>query len=68
VAVSRFGLEVAGDLFDVGVAMREQAFRRQMPAATDAQIMALVQAWLLERPGAPDGDCVGRRVERAGLT
>ena len=52
-------------MFDLGVAMREQTLRRQHPDESDEQIRRRVQAWLLERPGAPFGDCVG--IQRTDL-
>jgi Rv0078B-related antitoxin len=56
-------MQVAFEMFEFGVAMREQRYRREHPLASDEEVAAFIQAWLLERPGAPDGDCVGRRVE-----
>jgi hypothetical protein len=49
-------------LFEFGQAMFRQKLRRQNPEATEAEIEAKVQAWLMERPGAEFGDGVGRPV------
>lgn len=51
------------DLFQMGVDMMRQNLRRRHPDATDEAIEQLLQAWLLERPGAEAGDCPGRRVD-----
>ena len=54
VLIRRFQTTV--DLWATGVALRRQAFRRQHPGASDAEIERLVMAWLAERPGAEHGD------------
>ncbi|MEP7113282.1 MAG: hypothetical protein ABI862_08455 [Ilumatobacteraceae bacterium] len=56
-------LEAAMDMFEVGVAMREQRFRRDHPAATEAEIKAMMVEWMRWRPGAENGDAHGRVVE-----
>jgi Rv0078B-related antitoxin len=50
-------LRLAVDMFEFGVAMQRQRLRREHPGADDSEIDDLVNAWLLDRPGAPDGDC-----------
>lgn len=57
------GVALALELSEAGIQMREQRYRREHPDAADAQVEAFMRAWLLERPGAPDGDSIGRRVE-----
>lgn len=56
-------LRLALDLFESGVAMKRQTLRRADPAASDAEIEAMLRAWLLERPGAEFGDALGPRRE-----
>ncbi len=57
---SETGVEVALHLTDFGMQMVGAKYLRQHPAATDAEVAVRIQEWLLERPGAPDGDCPGR--------
>lgn len=54
-------MAAAFELFDVAVHLRAERHRRENPEATEAEVDAVVQAWLLDRPGAPDGDAPGRR-------
>lgn len=49
-------------LFEVGEAMLRQKLRRKYPLATEAEIEGHVQEWLERRPGAEQGDGVGRPV------
>jgi hypothetical protein len=56
-------LRLALDLFEPGVAMKRLALRRERPEASAAEIEAALAAWLIERPGAIDGDAPGRRRE-----
>jgi Rv0078B-related antitoxin len=51
------------DLFQTGVDLMRQSLRRRHSEATEEDIERLLQAWLLERPGAEAGDCPGRRVD-----
>jgi hypothetical protein len=53
---------LALEMSDAGILMREQRYRREHPLATDEEVEAFVRGWLLERPGAPHGDAVGRSV------
>lgn len=58
-------LRLALDLFEAGVEMKRVSLRREWPGATESEIRAKLQAWLLERPGAPFGDAAGPvRVRR----
>lgn len=61
------GLALALELTELGSELVAQRFRREHPAASDDDVDAAVAAWFADRPGAPDGDAVGRRVERPGL-
>jgi Rv0078B-related antitoxin len=58
----RYPLELAFELADMGVRMRAERHRREHPSATDAEVDAVVSAWLQERPGAPFGDCDGQPI------
>lgn len=44
----------------MGAHMVEARFRREHPDAPEDEVAARVRAWWLDRPGAPDGDAVGR--------
>jgi len=55
------GLQVACELAELGAQSVEQRYRRDHPDPSDDVVRALVRAWWLDRPGAPDGDAVGRR-------
>jgi hypothetical protein len=44
------------DLWATGLTLRRQAIRRSRPDASDAEVDALLGAWLQERPGAERGD------------
>lgn len=55
-----YGLQIACDLADLGSAMVEQRFRGEHPGASEDEVVTHVRAWWLDRPGAPDGDAVGR--------
>jgi hypothetical protein len=50
------GLALAFQLLDMGLRMQAQRYRREHPEASDDEVDAFVQAWLSERPGAPQGD------------
>jgi len=62
------GLALALELTELGSELVAQRYRREHPAASDDEVDEAVAAWFAQRPGAPDGDAVGRRVERPGLT
>jgi hypothetical protein len=63
---SESGLAVALDLLETSVEFRAQRHRREHPEATESEVASVVQAWLLDRPGAPDGDAPGRRRPLTG--
>jgi Rv0078B-related antitoxin len=50
-------LRTALELFEFGVAMQRQRFRRERPAASDAEIDDLLRSWMLTPSGAATGDC-----------
>ena len=50
------GLALAIELLEAGMALQAQRYRREHPDASEAEAAAFVQAWLLDRPGAPMGD------------
>lgn len=52
-------LRTALSLHDDGVALMRQNLCRRHPEASDAEIDALLNAWLRERPGAGQGDAEG---------
>lgn len=56
----RTALALHGD----GVALMRQNLRRRHPDAAAQEIEQLLQAWLLDRPGAEYGDGVGRPGRR----
>jgi hypothetical protein len=53
-AIERFRTTI--DLWATGLTLRRQAIRRTRPSASDAEVNALLWAWLQERPGAEYGD------------
>jgi Rv0078B-related antitoxin len=55
-----YPLQIALELTDLGARMLAQRCRRDHPGWSDGEIDAAVDAWFASRPGAPDGDCVGR--------
>ena len=52
------------DLFATGLDLMRQNLRRSHPEAGDDEIERLLREWLLDRPGAKFGDCLGRPVDR----
>ena len=52
------------ELFDTGLDLMRQNLRRSHPEAGDEEIERLLRDWLLDRPGAESGDCLGRPVDR----
>lgn len=57
-------LRLALDMYDVGEQMLRQRLKRERPTAGEAEIDAEVNTWLLTRPGAQYGDCLGRPSHR----
>jgi hypothetical protein len=49
-------LALAIELLEAGIALQAQRYRREHPGASEAEVAAFVQAWLVDRPGAPMGD------------
>ena len=58
-------LRVALDLLDDAEELLRQRLRRTT-SMSEEEIEARVLAWLHERPGAPQGDTVGRRRRGIG--
>jgi len=52
------------DLFGAGLELMRQNLRRSHLEAGDEEIERLLRDWLLDRPGAESGDCLGRPVDR----
>jgi hypothetical protein len=50
------------DLFEFGVGMMAANLRRRHPGASPQEIERLLDAWLIERPGAEEGDGPGAPV------
>jgi hypothetical protein len=59
-AIAAEKLRIALDMFSLGESFMRQNLRRAFPLASDTEIDEKIQAWLLERPGAEDGDAPGR--------
>jgi hypothetical protein len=51
------------DLFQTGVDLMRQNLRRRHPTIDEHEVDRLLQEWMLERPGAEAGDCVGRPID-----
>lgn len=56
------GMAVAIELLELALLMRGERHRREHPDATEEEVAAVVQAWKVDRPDAPNGDAVGRVV------
>ncbi|MGH9318974.1 MAG: hypothetical protein ACRD21_24575 [Vicinamibacteria bacterium] len=56
-------LRVTLELFDAGVAMMRETLKRKHPTESEEQIEERLQGWVRHRPGAEDGDCIGRKVD-----
>ena len=56
-------LRIALELFESGVAMMRETLKREHPTESDAQIEERLRQWIRDRPGAEDGDCVGKRID-----
>jgi hypothetical protein len=55
--------QVTLDLFETGVALMRQNLRRRHQEVDEREIDALMDAWLVERPGAKGGDAEGTPVD-----
>jgi hypothetical protein len=55
------------EMFEFGVEMMAANLRRRHPDASPEQIELLLEAWLLDRPGAEAGDGDGVPVQLAQL-
>jgi Rv0078B-related antitoxin len=53
-------LRLTLELYADGVDMIRRGLRRDFPQASDEELRRKLIAWLRERPGAEEGDCVGR--------
>jgi hypothetical protein len=62
VSVPQERVRIALELFDLATSMMRQRLRRERPGATEAELDALLEAWLRRRPGAERGDAPGRLV------
>ena len=60
IAVEKLRLTL--DLYLAGEEMFRARIRRRFPAASEAEIERRIQEWLRDRPGAENGDGVGRPV------
>ena len=58
-------LRIALDLFESGVAMMREALKREHPTESEERIEQRLRQWIRHRPGAEDGDCVGRKIDPA---
>ncbi|HYC21111.1 MAG TPA: hypothetical protein VEI94_00330 [Candidatus Bathyarchaeia archaeon] len=59
-------MRIALDLFEDAVRIKRQNLRRAHPDASPEQIEELIVQWLRHRPGAEEGDAVGRPAHRFG--
>jgi putative alpha-1,2-mannosidase len=57
-------LRIALALYQVGEEMQRARLRREHPDASLDEIEDAVREWRRRRPGAPDGDAVGRPSRR----
>ncbi len=49
-------------LTDLGSKMKAERYRRDHPDADEHEVERAVALWLSDRPGAPQGDAVGRPI------
>jgi hypothetical protein len=54
-------LQLTLEMFDFGVQLFRENLRREHPGLGGEEIEGRVRRWLQTRPGAVDGDAVGRR-------
>jgi hypothetical protein len=57
-ASQRFAMAL--ELLEAGEAIMRQNLRRKFPGADEADIERRLREWRLSRPGAPDGDALGK--------
>ncbi|HEX9734893.1 MAG TPA: hypothetical protein VGG06_23210 [Thermoanaerobaculia bacterium] len=57
-------MELAFDLYEMAEQMMRQNLRRRNPEASEEEIEKGIRQWLRRRPGAEDGDGVGRPGRR----
>lgn len=57
-------LRLALEMFDFGVRMQRLRLQRQHPDVDETGIDELMNAWMLDRPGATNGDCAGPVSQR----
>lgn len=57
-------LRIALDMFAIGEAIQLQNLRREFPNASEGELAGLLAKWRCTRPGAENGDAVGRSVNR----
>jgi len=55
-------LKITLELSELGVGMTRERLRREHPHASKTELDALLARWLRERPGAEEGDGVGKPV------
>ena len=58
-SVDAYPLELVDEMFDLAVEMRRERARREFPDLDDDAVEAVVDAWLMSRPAAPEGDSAG---------
>ncbi|MFV0407566.1 MAG: hypothetical protein ACK5LN_12240 [Propioniciclava sp.] len=54
------GFEVACEMAAFAERIFEAGYRRRHPDAADEEVRKAIVSWRSERPGAPDGDAIGR--------
>jgi NAD(P)-dependent dehydrogenase (short-subunit alcohol dehydrogenase family) len=59
-AQGQTGFQIACELAEAGAQMVAARVRRERPDATDEDVEMAVRAWWSDRPGAPNGDAIGR--------
>lgn len=59
---ARRHLQMAFDLYDAGKQIMRQNLQRRYPDESDQQINLRLRQWLLQRPGAEQGDAEGTPV------
>jgi hypothetical protein len=52
-------LKRAMEISSLGLRMKWQTLRRDLPEATEADVQQLFEDWLYRRDSAPSGDCPG---------